>query len=108
MRAGWLTCGLFLVLAATPARAVFWPQPCKLERTNQKLCGHVVDFTHNHDCDRRIWCPAVCSTRDLYVYLPPGYDPSKQYPLIIWLHGLMQDEHSFIDSAVYLFDQAIV
>ena len=35
--------------------------------------------------------------RDLYVYLPPGYDPSIAYPVILFLHGADVDEHDFLD-----------
>jgi S-formylglutathione hydrolase FrmB len=37
--------------------------------------------------------------RDLYVYLPPGYDPSVAYPLILFLHGADVDEHDFLDPS---------
>ena len=35
--------------------------------------------------------------RDLYVYLPPRYDPSLAYPLVIFLHGADIDEHAILD-----------
>jgi len=41
------------------------------------------------------------------VYVPPGYDPAKRYPLMIWLHGWAQDETSFL-KIVRAFDQAMV
>ena len=43
----------------------------------------------------------------MYVYLPPGYDPSKHYPLAIFLHGAAQDELFFLQVYVRLFDKAI-
>lgn len=55
---------------------------------NSRLQGQVLDFTNNHGADRRIWSPALCQKRDLYVYVPPRYDPKKAYPLFIFLHGL--------------------
>lgn len=79
-----------------------------LERTNRKLCGQVLDFTHNHGHDRRIWSPALGQKRDLYVYLPPDFDLKKEYPLAIFLHGAGQDEEFFLQSQVEQFDQAIV
>ncbi len=79
-----------------------------LERVQRCLHGQIVDFTHNHGADRRIWSPALCARRDLYVYLPPNFDPNKKYPLGIFLHGATQDEQFFIDGLVQRFDKAIV
>jgi S-formylglutathione hydrolase FrmB len=77
-------------------------------RHNRRLAGEVVDYTHNHGDDRRIWSNALGQPRDLYVYLPPGYDPSQHYPAIIWLHGFMQDEQSFLwNQVVDSIDEAI-
>ena len=88
---------LLLIASATaPAKA----QVCNLanlDRLNRKLHGRVVDFTQNHGTDRRIWSPMLGRPRDLYVYLPPGYDPSVAYPLILFLHGALIDEHYFLD-----------
>ena len=47
--------------------------------------------------DRRIFSPILGMRRDLYVYLPPGYDPAVAYPLIVYLHGADIDEHAFLD-----------
>jgi len=80
----------------------------KLERVNRRLHGYLVDYTHNHGADRRIWSPALCAKRDLYVYLPPGYDPQLRYPLVFVLHGFGQDEEFFIDDdLVYRLDAAM-
>jgi S-formylglutathione hydrolase FrmB len=104
----WAIVALFL--AGGPA----WAGHClfkarTLERVNRQLAGQLVDYTHNHGADRRIWSTALNEPRDLYVYLPPGFDPSQQYPLIIWLHGFMQDEKSFISNEVFQrLDEAIV
>jgi pimeloyl-ACP methyl ester carboxylesterase len=78
----------------------------QLRHVNGKLHGQVLDFTHNHGSDRRIWSAALEEKRDLYVYLPPGFDPARQYPLAIFLHGATQDEQFFLRVVPY-FDQAI-
>src|SRR5262249_23541207 len=44
---------------------------------------------------------------DLNVYLPPGYDPCRRYPVLLWLHGIAQDEQSFVREALEDFDAAI-
>ena len=36
--------------------------------------------------------------RDLYVYLPPHYDPCKRYPMAIYLHGFREDESGFLED----------
>ena len=73
---------------------------------NQKLAGQLLDFTANHRGDRRICSPALGEKRDLYVYLPPGYDGKTAYPLMIWLHGIGQDEKNFLFVAEKI-DEAV-
>jgi len=106
-RTSWLVTVLVLLLAASRSSAGFgWLD--NLERANRQLAGQVVDYTHNHGADRRIWSAALGERRDLYVYLPPGYDPRQAYPVLFWLHGIAQDEQSFLDDGVALiFDRAI-
>ncbi len=79
----------------------------QLVRINHKLFGSLVDFTHNHGRDNRFWSEALCCKRDMYVYLPPGYDPSEKYPVMIWMHGFIQDEKGFLDL-VPVIDKAMV
>jgi S-formylglutathione hydrolase FrmB len=79
----------------------------QFDQVNLQLHGQVLDFTHNHGADRRIWSPALCEWRDLYVYLPPGYDPEQSYPLVLFLHGFLQDEVNFLENPVPQLDQAI-
>ncbi len=74
---------------------------------NSKLKGKVLDFTNNHGFDNRIWSPALGKKRDMYVYVPPGYDPCLSYSLGIYLHGAGQDEDAFVDSIVQYFDDAM-
>jgi S-formylglutathione hydrolase FrmB len=81
--------------------------PLRLERMNRKLHGQLVDYTHNHGADRRIWSEALGQKRDMYVYLPPGFDPRQSYPLLIWLHGFGQDEHTFAKVVAPRIDEAI-
>jgi len=72
-----------------------------------RIQGTVLDFTHNHGRDRRIYSPSLGCKRDLYLYLPPGFDPQKAYPVMLVLHGILQDERAFLDWVVDPLDQAI-
>ncbi len=103
--------GVLLVLAtcvshlrALPFRRP--PRPWELQRLNASLHGKILDFTRNHGADRRIWSPALQERRDLYVYLPPEFNPCQRYPLLIWLHGFSQDEKN-TKSLAEVFDAAI-
>jgi S-formylglutathione hydrolase FrmB len=78
----------------------------KLDEVNAQLHGRLVDFTNNHGCDRRIWSAALGEKRDMYVYVPPGYDGTKRYPILIWFHGFSQDEKDFLKLAP-AFDKAV-
>ena len=101
---------LLLVLAFAVAdlqAGILPPAIDNLARMNHRLHGTVIDHTHHHGADRRFWSQALCQKRDIYVYLPPCYDPSKQYPVMIWLHGFMQDENDFLTTFVIKFDRAI-
>src|SRR5258706_3963116 len=93
-----VTIACLLVMAiAPPARAQFLA--CvNLDRVNHQLAGHVVDYTKNHGKDRRIFSPILGMPRDLYVYLPPGYDRCRAYPLIMYFHMAEVDEHYFVGS----------
>ncbi len=106
-RAAWLGVVLVLGLPLAPARAGGWCRQGDLERTNRQLHGTVLDFTHNHGADNRIWSAALGQPRDLYVYLPPGYDPHICYPFILWLHGFAQDEQSFVLEVARPIDEAM-
>lgn len=61
-----------------------------------KIAGQILDFTHNHGADNRIWSVSLCQKRDLYVYLPPCYDPCKKYPVIFLFHGFAEDERMLL------------
>jgi S-formylglutathione hydrolase FrmB len=105
--ARWLTPLFGVLVLLAPARATIIPHLCELDRINRRLAGQVLDFTRHHGRDRRIWSEALQEKRELYVYLPPHFDPKKQYPLIFWLHGFAQDEHSFLEYVVEPLDQAM-
>src|SRR5436305_6584175 len=97
-----------LIVAVGSARAVGL-RPCQwvcLNKLNGRLRGTILDFTHNHGADRRIYSPALCERRDMYVYLPPGFDPARTYPAMILMHGLAQDEQFFLRTAED-FDRAM-
>src|SRR5438046_2584035 len=103
----WIASVLFLGLIWVGGTEAFFLGALMLAKTNHELHGQILDFTHNHGHDRRLWSPALGEKRDLYVYLPPCYDPTKRYPLLIYLHGANQDEEFFTCGAK-LFDKAIV
>jgi S-formylglutathione hydrolase FrmB len=107
-KSAWLWAVLIVAVPLSPAEAGLpLVRRGALERINRRIQGQVVDFTHNHGADRRIWSEALHQQRDLYVYLPPHFDPQQQYPLMIWLHGFAQDEQAFLEYAVEPLDHAI-
>jgi hypothetical protein len=103
---GWLA---VVLLALVPSMASANPlrRLPELNRVNRNLHGHILDYTRNHGADRRIWSAALQQKRDLYVYLPPGFDPAKRYPLMLWLHGFAQDEYHFLRDVIVPLDKAI-
>jgi pimeloyl-ACP methyl ester carboxylesterase len=78
----------------------------QVDNLNKTIAGRVLDYTDNHGTDRRIWSHALGEKRDLYVYLPPGYDGRTPFPLMFWFHGIGQDEKNFL-FVVPHFDRAI-
>jgi S-formylglutathione hydrolase FrmB len=107
-RVAWAAALVIFCGPTRPALAHLISHPFLLARVSRRIQGQVVDYTHNHGKDRRIWSSALNQPRDLYVYLPPGFDPYQCYPLILWLHGFAQDEQSFLKDAVEPLDRAIV
>jgi hypothetical protein len=105
-RLHWLGSLLLLALAVAVARADHHGRN-KLEHLNRQLAGQVVDYTDNHGEDRRLYSPALGHKRNVYVYLPPCFDPEQRYPAIIWMHGYHQDERSFLDEVAPEIDRAI-
>ena len=92
----------FVVIAAWVSSSLAGPLTVctknEVVHLNEKISGSVIDFTNNHRVDRRFYSPALEQKRDMYVYVPPGYDPKERYPLMIWLHGFNQDEKDFFGS----------
>ncbi len=107
-RTAGIAASLVFALVAGPAAAGPLKLRDSLKVVNGKISGQVLDFTHNHGQDRRLWSAALCQKRDLYVYLPPCFDPGKRYPFVLWLHGFAQDEMSFLEQVVEQLDRQIV
>lgn len=84
---------LALLVPAPPASAQFLDN-VQFRWLNHRMAGQLLEFTDNHRGDHRVWSDSLCQPRDLYVYLPPCYDASKQYPVVFYLHGFIQDERS--------------
>ena len=78
----------------------------ELKLLNQRLHGKIIDHTANHGTDNRIWARTLGQRRDMYVYLPPGFDPRQSYPIILYLHSFAHDEQEFLEVATWL-DKAI-
>lgn len=100
---------LLAVFALTPSTWAFGlcdGPNIDVQRLNRRLRGQIHDYTSNTGKDRRIYSKSLNQLRDVYVYVPPGYDPDKRYPLVYWLHGFAQDEKSFLEI-VEVFDQAM-
>lgn len=107
-----MTHWLGLLMMATLVPAGVWGNGWRknsndLEVINRRLSGKVVDYTANHGHDNRIWSRSLYQRRDLYVYLPPNYDPNHRYPIMLWLHGFAQDEQSFLHQVAPRIDEAI-
>jgi S-formylglutathione hydrolase FrmB len=107
-RIRWIGAGLALWLTVSPAFAGRWHDRNQLDIVNQEICGQIVDYTNNHGVDRRIWSPALQQWRDLYVYLPPGFDPAERYPALLFMHGFMEDEHTFFQYLARDLDRSIM
>ncbi len=79
----------------------------EFDRVNAHLAGRLVDYTDDNGVDRRLYSPALGQRRNVYVYLPPGFDPHQAYPAMVWMHGFHQDERSFASEVAPPIDEAI-
>jgi hypothetical protein len=93
-----LLASLLVLLASASSAHAQIGNCASLERLNRRLGGQVLDYTHNHGADRRIFSPILGMPRDLYVYVPPGYNPACAYPLVVYLHMAYLDENWFVAS----------
>ena len=76
-------------------------------RIGKHIKGRIVDFTGNHGRDHRIWSRSLHQWRDLYVYLPPGFNRHESYPIIIYMHPFAFNERTFLRLIPHI-DEAIV
>ena len=104
----WFTLLILFVIPLGTLQAQGWRKDsAELKFAREDLHGQVVDFTANHGRDNRIWSRCLYERRDMYVYLPPNYQPCHRYPIMIWLHGYGDDEQSFLRRVVPYLDKAI-
>ena len=76
------------------------------------MLGRIVRVSHKSDClqGNPLGDPRV---RDLYVYLPPGYDERRRFPTVMLLAGFGATNHSIVawnawkPNTVELFDQLV-
>jgi hypothetical protein len=79
-----------------------------LDRLNEALYGKVLDLSHNHGKDCRLYSPILDKWRDLYVYLPPNHTAEMECNLIVWIHGAFGDEQAaFFLSRIEVLDRLI-
>jgi S-formylglutathione hydrolase FrmB len=97
---------LVLGLSNANAWASWRKDSSELLLINRKLKGQLVDHTANHGHDNRIWSRSLGEKRDLYIYLPPNFDPGCRYPIVIFMHGFGQDEQLFLRMVVKI-DEAM-
>lgn len=113
MRIHWAWLILGILVCFPDASRAEWPllpyfiKKNELNRLNRRLAGQVVDHTANHGFDRRFYSQALGEYRDLYVYLPPGYDPQRRYPVMFWMHAYSNDECDFLRTVAPQLDMAM-
>jgi hypothetical protein len=99
---------VFAGVSAAPAATPALIGEAELAIINHRIHGRIIDFTDHHGADQRFWSPALHQCRNMYVYVPPGYDPEQCYPLVIWLHGAMERERALPRRVIIPIDRAIV
>ena len=84
---------MFVVIAPPALANVF--DTVELAVIRHQIQGTLLDFTANHGRDKRVFSPSLGMCRDVYVYLPPCFDPSVKYPVVFFLQGYGHDERAF-------------
>ncbi|MSR32602.1 MAG: hypothetical protein EXR99_13970 [Gemmataceae bacterium] len=97
----------FLFLFSPSLLAEILPRPWELSRVNKHLQGVVLDYTNNYRQDNRIWCDSLGRKADMLIYLPPGFDSKKSYPLFIWMHSFNQGETTVLRGIIQGIEGAI-
>ena len=88
---------LALLLLAVPTQAQL-ANNANPQQARRCLAGRVLNYTKANLHDRRIFSPILGMPRDLSVYLPPGYDANRGYPLVLFFHMADADERYFVGS----------
>jgi hypothetical protein len=88
---------LALLILPTTSSAQYFNR-AKSSSINCRISGRLDDYSHNEGADRRIFSSALGRPADLYVYVPPGYNPAISYPFILYLHPGSMDERAAAGS----------
>ena len=107
-------CSVVALMLATVSLATLQSQEPKSKGQDEfdiislgrRLKGRIIDHTGNHGRDHRIWSRSLHQWRDLYIYLPPGYDPNERYPVVIFMHPFAMDERCVM-RVIPTIDEAI-
>ena len=100
----WLGVAAALLIPATCSTSALGDEVSKI---NNRIKGRVVDHTRNHGYDRRFYAASLNEKRDMYIYVPPGFSPNLHYPVMIYMHGILDDEKGFLQYVVQPLDDAI-
>lgn len=68
------------------------------------LKGELIDLTNENGKDNRIWSDTLGAYRNLYIYLPPDYDPAKPSKVMFWFHAFLQETSWFAKNSLSEID----